>query len=406
MMSDDMELVREYASHQSESAFETLVSRHVNLVYSAALRQVRNPHLAEEITQAVFVVLARKAGALSPNTILPGWLYRTTRYACADALKMARRRLRREKEAQMEAVVDQSESDAQWELLSPLLDEAMARLRDKDRDAIVLRYFQNKSLQEVGEALGVEERAAQKRVDRALEKLRTMFAKRGVTLTAALVGISVSANSVQAAPVGLAANVTASAAGGAVVSITITTLVKGIMKTMTWLKLKFVACIGVSALLVGGVATVALSDGRSDGAVGSASSGLQMRIVLDAATADSEILTKSVTNSGSGKVILETFHVQKKVLLDQSAIESASVSTNWVGGRQIGFTLTPTGKEQFAKITRENMGRRLAIIIDGKVISAPVIQSEIRGGKGNISGNFTEQEANRLAASISKRASN
>jgi RNA polymerase sigma factor (sigma-70 family) len=171
MMNDDMALVREYAASQSEQAFETLVSRHVNLVYSAALRQARDAALAQEITQAVFIILARKAGSLSPKTILSGWLYRTARFAAADALKIQRRRQHREQEALMEGVF-QNESDTAWEQLSPLLDEAMARLRDKDRDTIVLRFFENKSLQEVGDALGMEERAAQKRIARSLEKLR------------------------------------------------------------------------------------------------------------------------------------------------------------------------------------------------------------------------------------------
>ena len=174
MMNDDMALVREYATSQSERAFETLVARYINLVYSAALRQARDAHLAQEITQAVFIILARKAGSLSPKTILSGWLYRAARFAAADALKIQRRRQLREQEAHMEGVV-QNESDSAWDQLSPLLDEAMARLCDKDRDAIVLRFFENKSLREVGLALGVEERAAQKRVAAEPRKAPVVF---------------------------------------------------------------------------------------------------------------------------------------------------------------------------------------------------------------------------------------
>src|SRR5208337_5024975 len=109
MMNDDMELVREYAARQSEQAFETLVARNVGLVHSAALRQLRDPHRAEEITQTVFIILARKAGSLNPETILPGWLYRTTRYVAAAALKIQRRRERREQEAHMEAVTQETQ---------------------------------------------------------------------------------------------------------------------------------------------------------------------------------------------------------------------------------------------------------------------------------------------------------
>jgi RNA polymerase sigma factor (sigma-70 family) len=251
MMNDDMALVREFAANQSEQAFETLVSRHVNLVYSAALRQTRDADLAQEITQAVFIILARKAGSLSPKTVLSGWLYRAAQFAAKDALKIQRRRQLREQEAFMEGVL-QNEPDAAWEQLSPLLDEAMARLRDKDRDAIVLRFFENKSLQEVGAALGLEERAAQKRVTRSLEKLRDFFAKRGVDSTATGIAEKISANSIQAAPLALAKTISAvaitkgAAAGGSTLA-----LVKGALKIMAWTKAKTAIVAGVVVILAG-----------------------------------------------------------------------------------------------------------------------------------------------------------
>ena len=180
-MSDDMVLVRQYAQSQSESAFATLLTRHVPLVYSAALRQTRDPHLAEDITQAVFIILARKAGRLSPKTILSGWLYRTTQYVTANTLHAEYRRLRRETRAHMESVADKESGDSVWQEMLPLLDEAMERLRATERDALVLRYFENRSLREVAVGLGLQERAAQKRVARSLEKLRGFFLKRGPT---------------------------------------------------------------------------------------------------------------------------------------------------------------------------------------------------------------------------------
>jgi len=259
-MTDDMELVRQYADHQGENAFATLVSRHINLVYSAAWRQVRDPHLAEEVTQTVFIILARKAGSLSPRTILPGWLFRTVRYTASAALKQEARRQHREQEAYMESAALVSETGPLWEQLSPLLDEAMSALREQDRDALVLRYFENKSLREVGAALGVDDQAAHKRIMRSLEKLRAFFARRGVVLTAVAIGGAMAANSVQAAPATLAVTVTAAAAKGAATSSSTLTLLKGALKIMAWTKAKTAIVIGAGLLLAAGTTTITVKE--------------------------------------------------------------------------------------------------------------------------------------------------
>jgi uncharacterized protein (TIGR03435 family) len=255
MSNDDLQLVGEYAANQSEKAFATLVERHTNFVYSAALRQVRDSHLAEEVTQAVFLILARKAGALSPKIILTGWLYRTTHFVARAVQRREARRRQLEQEAYMESTIRTLPADANWEHLSPILDEAMLRLRDKERDAILLRYFENKNLREVGASLGMEERAAQKRVTRGLEKLRGFFAKRGVTLTAAMIAGAVSANSIQAAPVGLTISVAAATKGAAVSGSTLT-LIKGVLKIMAWTKVKTAVVVGVGVLLASGTVIV------------------------------------------------------------------------------------------------------------------------------------------------------
>ena len=217
MMADDMELVRRYVQGKSEEAFAAIVSRHVNLVYSVALRKVREPQLAEEITQTVFIILARKAGALSSGTILAGWLCRTARYASAKALLREQRRVKREHHAYMQSHLNEPEAQ-DWRQIEPLLEEAMSQLGEREHDALVLRFFEGRSYQAVSEALRTTEAAAKMRVNRGLEKLRKIFKKRGLTLSAAMIAGAVSGYSVQAAPTGLAAGITAAALHGTTVT--------------------------------------------------------------------------------------------------------------------------------------------------------------------------------------------
>ena len=258
-MNSDLELLREYAERQSEPAFATLVSRHINLVYSAALRQVGDAHLAEEITQATFIILARKAASLGSKTILPGWLYRTACYAARDALRARRRRQHREQEAYMQSTLQETYADSDWDQLSPLLDEAMTQLGESDRNALVLRFFERKSLQEVGSAFGLSEEAAKKRVSRALEKLRIFFAKRGVASSTSAISGAISTHSVQAAPVALAKSVTAVAVTkGAAVSVSTLTLIKGALKVMAWTKAKTVLVAGAAIVLAAGTTTAVM----------------------------------------------------------------------------------------------------------------------------------------------------
>jgi RNA polymerase sigma factor (sigma-70 family) len=254
-----MELLRGYADRNSDGAFAALVSRHVSLVYSAALRKTGDPGVAEEITQAVFILLARKARQIPRRTILPGWLYQATRLTAANFLKSEARRARREQEAYMRTELEAAVPDEAWEQLKPQLEEAMGHLGEKERAALVLRFFGGKSFAEVATAFGVSENAAKKRVGHALEKLQRYFSTRGVSSTAAIIAEAISANSVHAAPAGLANSVAAMAAGkGAAASASTLTLIKGTVTLMAWTKAKTAIVVGVVALLAAGTTSTVI----------------------------------------------------------------------------------------------------------------------------------------------------
>ena len=253
---DDIALLRQFAADRSEAAFQQLVSRHAAFVHSAALRQVRDPQLSAEITQAVFLILAQKAPRISDKTILTGWLFKTTRFVALAQVRAEARRRQHEQETQMHSQL-QTDSptgspDQAWAELSPLLDDALAQLGETDRQAVLLRFFENKSLAEVGHKLGAGEDTARKRVSRALEKLRKFFAKHRVYYSTAIIAGAISANSVQAAPPGLAATIPAMAVKGSAISVSTLTLMKKALELMTIAKLKAAALIAVAALFAAG----------------------------------------------------------------------------------------------------------------------------------------------------------
>jgi RNA polymerase sigma factor (sigma-70 family) len=247
----DQRLLREYAQRRVEAAFGELVRRHVDLVYSAALRMVRDAHLAEDVTQGVFVALSQSAGQLTERPVLSGWLHRTTQNLAANAVRSDVRRRAREQEAAAMSDLLSTEPGAGWEEIAPHLDAALGELNEPDRDALLLRYFERKSAREMAQILGTREEAAQKRVSRAVDRVRELLVKRGVTASASGLVVLISASAVQAAPAGLALSITASAAvaGTALAGLTTTTAAKTI--AMTTLQKVLIATTLAAAIGVG-----------------------------------------------------------------------------------------------------------------------------------------------------------
>ena len=247
----DAQLLREYAERRAEPAYGELVRRHVDLVYSAARRMVRDEHLAEDVTQAVFLALARNAGQLWDHPVLSGWLHQTARNLAANVVRSdVRRRAREQKAAAMNDLLS-AEPDAPWEEIAPQLDAALGDLSEPDRNALLLRYYERKSSREVAERLGTTEEAAKKRVSRAVDRLRELLAKRGVAAGAGGLVTLLAANAVQSAPAGLALSITTSAALASVTFSTLTssTAAKTLAMTTlqkTLLAVALVASIGVA----------------------------------------------------------------------------------------------------------------------------------------------------------------
>jgi RNA polymerase sigma factor (sigma-70 family) len=476
MSDSDLELLARYTRQHAEDAFAEIVRRHLDLVFSAALRQLRSPQLAEEVAQSTFADLARQAHRLAPDTILTAWLYQVTRRTAIDVVRREARRQIREQVACELNAMNATASD--WTHIEPLLDEAMQALEDTDRAAVLLRYFENKSLREVGQILCTSEDAARKRVSRAVERLREFFAKRGITVGASGLTVIISSNAVQAAPVGLAATIsTAAALAGTAITptaiavsakaIAMTTLQKALIAAtlavgggtgiyeacQAWRLREQVQTLrqqqapltdqiaqlrsdneGLSNQLVrankspslssdrlrellrlrGEVAvlrqrqreleqTVAATRSKALQLAGQPASGVtsapsgpapfQVQLVVDEPGENSQPMTN---NAGGG-----TLQVQKTPLLDHTAIRSISVTKNPSSGAQeINVEFSEEGKELFAAVTKENINKRLAIVLNGQLYSAPVIRSEISGGRAQITGNFTETEAKELAARI------
>jgi preprotein translocase subunit SecD len=383
----------------------------------------------------------------------------------------------------METLHPSPETAPDWGRLCPILDEAISGLNEADHDALVLRFFKNQDLRSVGLALGVSDDTAQKRIARALDKLREYLAHHGITTTGAALAMVISANAVQTAPAGLAATISTAAvlAGTAVHASTVIAATKAIAMTTlqkTLITATVAATVGTGiyeahqastlrsqnqtlqqqqATLTEKIAQLksdneglanrvaqanrspsltserlrellrlrgevgvlrrqqrelqqaaAQSQPKTPGVTGQPTSGLtpqpnqpapfQVQLVLDEPAEDSEPMTNSASSADG-----ETLQVQKTPLMDYTAIRSATVERDASSGDpEINVELSDVGKELFAAVTKENINKRLAIVLDGHLYLAPVIRSEISDGKVQITGHFTEEEASELAAKINE----
>ncbi len=293
-MTPDSELLRHFAKTNSEDAFAELVKRHVNLVYSAALRQVNgDAHLAQDVAQMVFADLARKAGSLSRRETLTGWLYTSAHFAAAKIARTENRRHDREEKFMREPTNESgtgfqpvsSAPEMDWNKIRPALDDAMHELKETDREAILLRYFENRQFAEVGAKLGLNENAARMRVERALEKLRDIFTKRGITTATALASV-ISANAIQIAPANLAATLTTASIAATGTGITFT-----LLKIMTTTQLK----LGISALVVAGATTAFVVQHHAQEKLRAANESLQQQIAQ--LKTDNESLSRHIAQA-------------------------------------------------------------------------------------------------------------
>jgi RNA polymerase sigma factor (sigma-70 family) len=291
---DDRELLRQYVEHQSETAFTELVARHLNLVYATALRVVGDPEMAQDVAQAVFIHLARKASTIREGNALPGWLYRATCGLAKDAIRGERRRRKRESEAvsQVEVDIDSQSWEATWEAIAPWLEEAMQQLDQREQDAVVLRFLENKALAEVGRALQISEDAAQKRVSRALERLRAHLVRRRMRVSATTLATTLTIAASHTAPAGLVTAVASAAlaAGSTTALSALTAIVATTVKP----------AIGLF-ILVGLLVAIILMRGGSNGI---RSSGATFRGVGD--LVGGQFLSYASAVSGDGTVVVGT----------------------------------------------------------------------------------------------------
>ncbi len=335
-------LLDAFVRERSEAAFQALVERHAGLVYASALRQTRDVQLAEDVAQAVFSLLARKAASLRTATVLSGWLFQTTRFVAARALRTEHRRRNREQEALvMQQLHADSDSDL-WARLAPIIDDALHQLGATDRDALLLRFVEGRSLREVGTALGVTEEAAKKRVTRAIEKLRLILGRGGLAVTAAALGASLTGYAAPALPAATVAALGLRAlapVGGATLA---SSLVNETLRAWTWAKAKLVA--GWSAVaVVGGLIVVQAFRGDDASATRRADENVPVEPTVAMAPAAEPTATPTelrrllrlrVVSAGTGEPIAQVPVVVRQWVDRQTELDAPAV-TDAGGSREV-----------------------------------------------------------------------
>lgn len=257
-MTDDQQLLDRYRREGSRKALDQLIQRHLRLVYSSAVRQLRDPHLAEDVTQAVFLVLMKKADSIRLGVAVGGWLLAVTRRACLDAVRRRDTRQQYEQRAAAERTEAGAALQQDWVYLRDLIDGAMARLSGPDRDAVVLRYFEDRSAAEVGAELGLSEDAARKRASRALDRLRDILLRQGAVLPSGAIGLAIGGYaSAETIPATLPGAISAAAGGTAAPHVI--SIMNGTVQVMTLAKIKFAAAIGTAAVVVIGIGSATLT---------------------------------------------------------------------------------------------------------------------------------------------------
>ncbi len=253
-MTPDWLLLRRFVQEDSQEAFAALTARYIDLVYSVCLREVHDPELAQDVTQAVFLLLARTAPRIRSRTALPSWLFRAARFASQNARTREQRRRRHEEKVAQMMQSDAETNDTLWDEVEPLLNQSLTALSQTDQDCVLLRFFQGMSFAEAGTALGLSEDAARKRVTRALEKMRRFFVQNGVIVPSTALAVLLTAHAAKAAPAACQASIaqltTAALTGSHVYSLS-----KGILKAMKIVQIKSTVGLAVAVVVVGTVAT-------------------------------------------------------------------------------------------------------------------------------------------------------